>query len=153
MSKVEVICKNCGKKVLKWPSHAKRGKNTFCSYLCKKTWQKGKHIGGNTEVCPICKKIYYIKQSAMVRTGNPRKTCSKECRSILLSYKTGKKHPKYKNGKWNRSDGYIDATIPQKRGKAKRILEHRKIMQEMIGRELKSNEVVHHINRIKNDNR
>lgn len=59
----------------------------------------------------------------------------------------------YKNKPWGsartlRTDGYIYITVD-----GKQVMEHRHIMEEMLGRKLKSYEVVHHLdgNRQHND--
>lgn len=54
-----------------------------------------------------------------------------------------------------RSDGYIAIYFPDhpKSAKDGYILEHVLVMEAMIGRHLKDNECVHHINRRKDDNR
>ena len=55
--------------------------------------------------------------------------------------------------KWNRT-GYIRKDgYRQIRVNGEQILEHRHIFQRLIGRKLRSNEVIHHKNRIKLDNR
>lgn len=57
--------------------------------------------------------------------------------------------------KKKRSDGYIAVYYPDhpKSNKAGYIMEHDLIMERMIGRHLKDDEVVHHVNGIKDDNR
>lgn len=58
----------------------------------------------------------------------------------------GSKHPRYRGG-------WIQAGYKFVRDKNREISLQRKIMQEHLGRELTANEVVHHINRNKQDNR
>lgn len=60
----------------------------------------------------------------------------------------GSNAPSWKGGKFQRSDGYVYLRV-----NGGYILEHRHIMALYIGRSLTRNEVVDHINAIKNDNR
>ena len=118
-------------------------------------------------ICNYCKHTY---------KGFGAKYCSQSCRTFDLkpgfkkgnvpynkgtkgvskpnsgSFKkgvtVGNKHPKWKNGRGKTSQGYI--TIWTING---RTLEHRVIMEKKLGRKLKPNEVVHHMNHIRDDNR
>jgi len=63
--------------------------------------------------------------------------------------------PFWKGGKYKHSEGYIYIYKPEhpfanKKGK---VFEHRLIVEKKLGRYLKSEEIVHHINRVRNDNR
>lgn len=53
------------------------------------------------------------------------------------------------------SEGYVMSYCPQNPNATPKgyILEHRLVMEKKLGRYLEPEEVVHHINRIKNDNR
>ena len=60
----------------------------------------------------------------------------------------------FKNGRYSDGHGYIRIYFPKHSDAVKKyILEHRLVMEKKLGRHLKINEVVHHINGIKNDNR
>lgn len=79
------------------------------------------------------------------------KTVSKETRDkISDSKKSGGVGHKKK-----RSDGYIAVYFPDhpKSAKDGYIMEHDLIMECLIGRHLRGNEVVHHKNKIRDDNR
>jgi HNH endonuclease len=52
--------------------------------------------------------------------------------------------------RWNHPHGYILITHPETK---KKVLEHRYIMEQHIGRPPQKNEAVHHINGDKKDNR
>ena len=66
----------------------------------------------------------------------------------------GEKHPRWKGGRC--SDGrYIRLFKPDHpfRNKKGYVAEHRLVMEQMIGRYLRKEEIVHHKNGIKDDNR
>lgn len=67
----------------------------------------------------------------------------------------GKKHPMWKGGKIITEKGYVLIYSPNHPYKTKSnyVLEHRLVMERHLRRYLKPNEIVHHINGIKNDNR
>lgn len=70
--------------------------------------------------------------------------CSRSCRA---KDRTGDQSPNWTGGK-SRSRGYVIATLP-----SGRRFEHRIVMEQALGRPLRREEVVHHINGIKDDNR
>lgn len=69
-------------------------------------------------------------------------------REQKVSMKTGANSPYWKGGVYN-SDGYVRHCS----GKFKNKLEHVIIAEGVLGRKLKKEEVVHHINGIRDDNR
>jgi hypothetical protein len=84
----------------------------------------------------------------------PHKKLSEEYKASLKGLNKGNKNPNWKGGRFVDGDGYILIYIenhPYSRGNF--ILEHRFIMEQHIGRYLTKDEVVHHINGIKDDNR
>lgn len=68
----------------------------------------------------------------------------------------GELNPSWKGGRLISKDGYIlvlDSRRYEKRGVSRYILEHRLIAEQKVGRVLRSDEIVHHLNGIRNDNR
>lgn len=69
--------------------------------------------------------------------------------------RTGSKNPKWRGGRLKKTNGYIIVQSPDHpfRCVDGYVLEHRLVMEKKLGRYLTVNEVVHHINGIKDDNR
>jgi hypothetical protein len=86
--------------------------------------------------CLVCGKSFLPR-------GDQR-FCSRGCSNHA---KRGENHPRYRGGVL-RKDGYKLLSI-----NGRRILEHRHIMEELIGRRLESKEIVHHLNENRADNR
>ena len=68
------------------------------------------------------------------------------CKNNLPHYH-GEENPAWKGGRFQRSDGYICVWNGDDYE-----LEHRKVMENYLGRKLNHDEQVHHKNEIKNDN-
>lgn len=78
----------------------------------------------------------------------------KEARKVSPFHK-GKNAHNWKGGRFNNKDGYILVLCPNHPHKTTGdyIFEHRFIMEIKLGRYLNKNEIVHHINGIRTDNR
>ena len=93
-------------------------------------------------ICIVCdKKFYSVRKD--------RKYCSRKCIS------TGKHNGRWSGGKHKNNKGYIMVYSPHHPNKVagNYVLEHRLVMEKHIGRFLRNEEVVHHKNNIKDDNR
>ena len=129
---MEKNCKICGKPFKTKPS---RWRAKYCSHACH---SKGQAVPKEIKTCPTCGKVFKSQRSAT------RKYCSYPC-----STKFGKDNPNWRGGKRKTHRGYIRITIAP----YKRKYEHILIIEKKLGRKLKANELVHHINGVKHDNR
>lgn len=134
--KVRTECPVCGNEVIP--------PRTYCSVTCG-------HVGrGNRPIGTFsCRRCGIEFQRHLSNVKNPDNVfCSGTCRAASRVYKRGEDHPQYKPS-WHyvNSDGYVVV------GKKPLVLEHRLVMEQMLGRPLSKGETVHHINGIKSDNR
>lgn len=100
------------------------------------------------------KGTFHTKESkrkmSLSKTGKPSPMKGKKC-----AYFEGKKNPNWKGGKRHGGLGYVVIYKPNHPfcNRQKCVYEHRLVMEKHLGRYLRPEEVVHHINRIRNDNR
>ena len=127
-------CKFCNK--LFQPTNSK---NDFCSRKCSDLGRTHKGYA-NIYECIRCSKPLSKEQ---IQRRN--KCCSLSC---------ARYNGKTRKAKLTREDGYIYILVPNHpRSTNGRILEHRYVMEQHLGRYLRPGENVHHRNGIKNDNR
>jgi hypothetical protein len=115
---------------------------------------------GLTSRCSLCLKI-----AKRVWEAERRKSCA-DCGAVIsrqgircypCNGKTmrGQNHPQWKGGRWATEDGYVvlsaqhDHPNANKRGM---LLEHIKVMSDVLGRPLYEGETVHHKNGVRSDN-
>jgi hypothetical protein len=111
-------------------------------------------------VCPVCKKERKVKLKIPYQEERKCRSCAGKTRPDAR----GELHPNWRGGIIN-SNGYLIqhikstdkyfsmASVVSKNGFGGYIIQHRYVMAKHLGRILDSNEVVHHINGIKKDNR
>lgn len=91
-----------------------------------------------------------LKAAAVKRRG--RHINEEQMRKYKASIK--KYHEKNRNERITRTDGYVMIYTPEHDGAINnRVEEHRIVMEKYIGRKLTPNDIVHHINGDKTDNR
>lgn len=107
------------------------------------------------------KKGVYSKESLekMSRGHKGKKLTEEHKENISKSAPKGERHPGWKGGRTIRKVGdgygYVLIRMPSHPNAAGNgyVREHRLVMEKKLGRYLTKDEVVHHINGIKNDNR
>ena len=88
----------------------------------------------------------YRENMSKIKMGTKH---TEEAKQKISDSQVGEKHHRWKGGRNFTSDGYV--LVYQ--GKRKYIREHILIAEKALGRKLKGDEVVHHINGDKADNR
>jgi hypothetical protein len=154
----EFTCKNCGRpvKTRRTPAQLKiAGEPQFCSQKCNGEDKTKNKVGATSNVfyhCLSCGKEVATYRSPSARKSFISKFCSLKCIGIAQS---GDGNPAWNGGRYEDQNGYINIFMPDHpyvniRGY---IYEHRFVMEQMIGRFLKPEEVVHHddTNTINND--
>lgn len=140
-----MICKVCKKDFLIYTSLIIKDsrKGQFCSKICHGIFSKGfKHTEESKKKMSIASK------------GKKKSIIARINMSLAKIGKIGKQTNNWKGGRYKRA-GYIMIHSPHHPYKTidGYVPEHRLIMEKNIGRFLKSTEVVHHINGIRDDNR
>ena len=133
---------------------------SVCSKACsvKQQWTLGTREVGRR--FPTCTCRHCGKEFTSPGYNRP-KFCSKECKSKNFSLTRTRifKWTSFQPMTWTPSKvndgGYVDVHLPQhpRASKKGRMLEHRLVMENHLGRWLESWEHVHHRNGVKTDNR
>lgn len=139
-------CLNCEVKIY---VHEKDIKKNFCSCSCRAKYYSVGSLrkNGKQIECPICKKSTYTCPSTLKLNKTGIKFCSRKCRAVAM--KTG-------FTKWSFQKSSKDyGNNPRKRIQINKVrfYEHRKLMEDKLGRKLDRWEHVHHINENPKDNR
>lgn len=145
--RVNKNCLNCDKEFSITKYLDGNGKGKYCSKVCKDK----AHENSKLLKCNHCGKEYLREVSHINESGN--NFCSKTCANSFFF--SGEKHWKWNGGKKLLTHGYIGllAKDDERADRQGYYSEHRLVMEKHIGRKLKPEEVVHHINEIRTDNR
>ena len=165
MRKIELpmrYCIICNKSIIRNTKYGESRISTtqykkakFCSPKCKGKWWSKTNTGknnanyrGGKTICSDCDKPLAARYSY-------RKTI--RCRKCWYSFLRNNPqiHPSWKGGKMVDKSGYILIFKPKHpfSNKLGYIRKHRLIAEKILGRYLTKQEVIHHINKIKDDNR
>jgi hypothetical protein len=141
---VFINCKIC-KKIFK----RKRVKQFFCSFTCGAKGKKYVQCRFSKKIkviCDFCEKEFEKWPCLVKKTINEKHYCNPVCRKLAMS--ANKTLYGFKKTTGSPLNPYKRC---MKEGKF--VYEHRWIMEQKIGRKLKRNEHVHHINGNPKDNR
>lgn len=153
-----VVCKECSKEFYKSGEKLSRSENHFCSAICASEFRKKRII----VQCCVCKKEHERTPSGL-KKAKKYIFCSNKCLKIGYKgknfsgfFKKGNKEERcinYKNGE-QIANGYVMILSHKHPNKNKRnyIYKHRAVMEKSIGRYLRPEEVVHHIDFDKKNN-
>lgn len=139
-------CVQCGESFYAQSSQAER---RFCSTACHDEAQRAAQVD---LVCPVCEKSFRLPRAQAKRAFVV--TCSRACDA---NRRTTNGVGRYHNGRqvirW--STGYLFLWEPDHPHAHRNgwVAEHRWVVEQRIGRYLRSDEHVHHINGVKDDNR
>ncbi len=138
----------------------KGSKNVFSTQIKHNCIKCNKEFTANPsrKIVKYCSYICYWQDMKGMISPNLGKKASIETRrkiSISQKGKFGHLNHSWKGGRHITKKGYvlIKSLGHPYCAKTGYVMEHRLVMEKQIGRYLKPNEVVHHINEIKSDNR
>jgi len=146
---VHFECKECGTPFQRNPGelrayHKAHGKDPlYCSRECS-------HIGrrhAGTKNCVVCDTPFEFSGHSTKRTA----TCSDACRrtlqrrNLLATNEAERPSESREITRQITAQGYVRLRFPNQNGvKGREVLEHRYVMEQHIGRELRPEETVHH---------
>lgn len=143
-------CKQCGEAFYPlWGSS--ESPPVFCGKSCHNDWMRRHRV---ERTCETCGKKF--DRPPAYETRQPAKYCSHKCSATVRQKRPLDRDYNGKPALLDR-DGYVriwctDNTYPSKPRGAWRG-EHRVVMEQFLGRALRPDEHVHHINGVKDDNR
>jgi endogenous inhibitor of DNA gyrase (YacG/DUF329 family) len=145
-------CRRCGKVISRKPSEAKKRNNLFCSKECHGLFMQN----GRETACDWCGKAVYKPQSKI----NAHNFCSAACRNQWLGKYNAEVINVAGHSKGHKARHLTELNTRRnplcriaENPKAVKSSAYRSIIEKHIGRRLNGNEIVHHINGNRLDNR
>jgi len=142
-------CELCGAEF--WVMKSEDARRRFCSRECHNIAQTKTPV---IKTCAVCGKQISLKPSEAEWRGKGRIYCSREC---MGAGHIKRALDRIHNGKPAviDSQGYVRVYEPDHPAAYKNgwIAEHRLVVEQSLGRRLRQDEHVHHINHVRTDNR
>lgn len=140
----EKPCLRCGKEFRPKAKHAK-----YCSQECaiKAAHERNRRHSREPLACEGCGNLF------VPRPGSAARFCSRACMHKIMR---GDRSGHYGGGRHVTAQGYVRLLAPDHphaSSKGGYVMEHRLVMEKILGRILEPNETIHHINGDKQDNR
>lgn len=154
---VEIECARCGRKKMVKLSALKRGAR-YCSHECADAHANRGRVASTETRAAISAAMTGRKMSDETKakvSANRTGRGGRPGKSNPMFGKRGEDSGHWKGGRVRHEAGYVRLSMPD-HPEAHRdgyVLEHRIVMERMIGRPLLAEEVVHHKNGIRDDNR
>ena len=169
MPKVCVTCEECELHFFTWPYRIREGIR-FCSRQCKAAASRGMPAANRAQLAgqkfgsltvielhgtdaghTVWQCLCQCGRTTNVRDGNLQSGAVRSCGCLI--YQRGAEHPNWRRGFTITSEGYKRLLLSDDTREKRYEAEHRLVMAEALGRTLDSDEIVHHINRVRTDNR
>ncbi len=154
----EFDCERCGKRTRtrRSPANTPRPPR-FCSHSCYSAARAAATLVAKKQKPNVffsCesreKSVSTYRSPSAIQSHQPR-FCSVQCTGVA---QRGEGNPAWAGGTRRHAGGYIWIYIPSHPNADVRgcVLEHRLVMEVVAGRPLRREEVVHHVNRVRDDN-
>lgn len=132
----QVECECCGKSFMAQGARLALGHEKYCSKDCAYQMQRRR----TAKTCENC-----LGEFEVVQSHDDARFCSKKCDE---EYKWGERTSSWKGGRFVLNRGHVMVHI----GRRKHIAEHRLVVSRALGRKLRSEEIVIHVDRDKTNN-
>lgn len=169
MPKVKTTCAVCGKEIYRWPFQLKSSR-PVCGGGCRARSRLGIPPPNKADLVGQTFNRLTVVAGLGVRNGHCNWLCRCSCGNLteattgMLRYgskkscgciakATGESHWNWKRGFTVNQSGYREIPREGCKGPHRYRPEHRAVAEKAIGRELRPDEVVHHVNGDKTDNR
>lgn len=147
-------CDYCGKRCEVNYYKATHQKHQFCCKECSYRWKSKNIKGEKHHLKGVKRDPKLVKKLAEFLKGKKRSIKISEAQRKRMAHK-GINHPAWKGGKFKNSTKYTEIYAPEHPNCTKQgyMLEHRLLMEKHLNRYLTKEEIVHHINEDRSDNR